>query len=109
MSSCGHQLERDIAFLSHLIMDHKLGIVGTENCSSLIIRLVALMIDPLVICEAQSFWILIILNKCNALLLALSLCTNNCFKPRPSLLSIRNERTSVVIKCIQNEPSLLSH
>ena len=94
-------------------MDHKLGLVGTEkNCSSLIICLVALMIDALVICEAQSFWIPIILNKYNALLLALSLYTNDkfdCFKPRPSLLSIRNERTSVVIKCYQNEHSLLSH
>ena len=97
MFSRGHQLEKDIAFLSHLIMDRKLCLVGTEkNCSSLIIRLVALMIDPLVIGEATSFWIPIILNKCNALLLALSLYTKDkfdCFKPRPSLLSIRNEKT----------------
>ena len=47
-------------------MNHKFSLVGADkSCSTLIISpLVALMMVLLVICEAQSFWILIILNKC---------------------------------------------
>ena len=61
------------------MMDWKVGLVGIEkSCSVLIISpLVALMIDQTVIHKAQSFWIPIVLNKCNALLLALNLCTSN--------------------------------
>ena len=72
------------------IMDDKLGLVGTEkSCSvSIISPLVALMMDQLVIRKTQSFWIPILLNKCNACLLGLNLCTNDkfgCLKPKPSL------------------------
>ena len=72
------------------MMDHKLGLVGTEkSCSvSIISPLVPLMMDQPVIHDAQSSWIPILLNKCNARLLGLNLCTNDkfdCLKPKPSL------------------------
>ena len=57
------------------MMDHKLGRVGSEkSCSVLIISpLVALMMYQPVIHGAQSFWIQIVLNRCNNFLLALNL------------------------------------
>ena len=72
------------------ITDHKLGLVGTEkSCSvSIISPLVALMMDQPVICKTQSFWILILMSRCNACLLGLNLCTNDKLgrlKPKPSL------------------------
>ena len=97
------------------MMDHKLGgLVSTENIyyGLIISLLVALMMDQSVIHEAQRFCIPIVLNKCNALLLALNCCINDkldCLKPRPSLRSIRNGRTSVVMKHQQCKPNILNH
>ena len=50
------------------MIDHKLVLVGIKkSCSVLIISpLVVVMMDQADICEAKSFWIPIVLNKCIA-------------------------------------------